>query len=404
MPTHNNFQKNTEVTTATSPELGCFYENIEGLENTVSRYNLLILVKRLGKHAGFSPRMIALLDYYIAFTRECDWEEGASPVIYQSLAKTSLDMGVSERQIQRLENQLHEVGALSWRDSGNHKRYGQRDKRTGQILYAFGVDLSPLAAKKEQLEKLYAQKQAHDQSWMETKRQISWHRRQIRSGLDQIRDAGQGGNLLDTLEDHYRTIAKPIRTHMDLQYLQNLKQDHKTLWAKVSQIVCKMTAKESCSDDKNVAQIHSSTHKQSNKLDSRARLKSEISVTNPRRQEPNRLHVKQCAPDNRLPSIKKAIRMINRIDPSLTPTRNKPLTWQDIVEVAYVVKNRMNVSQSAWGEACQVLGRYQAALDILAVHFENPDNAAKYFKLKIKQGREHGPMPHLEKYAAAVKD
>ncbi|MFO1022740.1 MAG: hypothetical protein U0903_18895 [Planctomycetales bacterium] len=48
-------------------------------------------------------RMIQLLDYYFAFTRDADWERGSRPVVYQSLAKTALDLSVTERQVQRLE-------------------------------------------------------------------------------------------------------------------------------------------------------------------------------------------------------------------------------------------------------------------------------------------------------------
>ena len=52
-------------------------EDFTGLEEGVNRYDLLLLVKRAGRAAGFSPRMIALLDYYMAFTRDIDWEEGS---------------------------------------------------------------------------------------------------------------------------------------------------------------------------------------------------------------------------------------------------------------------------------------------------------------------------------------
>jgi replication initiation protein RepC len=98
-------------------------ESFSGLEENIKRYDLLLLVKRVGKGAGFSPRMIELLDYYMSFTRDVDWEQGSRPIVYQSLSKTSLDLGVSERQIQHLEKQLFELGAITWNDSGNHKRY-----------------------------------------------------------------------------------------------------------------------------------------------------------------------------------------------------------------------------------------------------------------------------------------
>jgi replication initiation protein RepC len=51
--------------------------------------------------------------------------------------KPPLDFGVSERQIQKLERSLFEVGAIAWNDSGNHRRYGSRDPETGEIIYAY---------------------------------------------------------------------------------------------------------------------------------------------------------------------------------------------------------------------------------------------------------------------------
>src|SRR3982751_1949914 len=128
-------------------------EAFEGLPQEVDRYDLLILVKRAGKGAGFTSAMIELLDYYMAFTRECDWEQGARPIVYQSVSKTALDFGVSERQIQKTEQALFKAGAITWNDSGNHRRYGQRHQKTGRIEYAFGVDLTPLAWLRAELEK-----------------------------------------------------------------------------------------------------------------------------------------------------------------------------------------------------------------------------------------------------------
>lgn len=40
---------------------------------------------------------------------------------------------------------MHELGAISWKDSANHTRFGERDE-DGNIVFAFGVDLSPSAA------------------------------------------------------------------------------------------------------------------------------------------------------------------------------------------------------------------------------------------------------------------
>ena len=120
-------------------------EDFEGLEEDSKPRDLLNLVKRAGKLIGFSPQMINLLDHYMAYTREIDWEQGSRPIVYKTIFRIAGDIGLSERQVQRLEKQLFEVGAITWNDSGNHKRQGYRDTKTGKLLFAFGVDLTPLA-------------------------------------------------------------------------------------------------------------------------------------------------------------------------------------------------------------------------------------------------------------------
>ena len=56
-----------------------YCENFTGLDEGLSRYDLLLLVKRTGKAAGFTPRMIELLEHYMAYSRDIDWEEGSRP-------------------------------------------------------------------------------------------------------------------------------------------------------------------------------------------------------------------------------------------------------------------------------------------------------------------------------------
>ncbi len=174
--------------------------------------------------------MICLLDYYMAFTSELDWEQGSQPIVFQSLSRTALDLGVSERQIQKLEKQLFEAGAITFNDSGNHKRYGQRDRATGRILYAYGVDLTPLAFLKPDLEDKLHQKQIYVQAWQETKREISWYRRQMRSLMLEW-ELAEGGDLcqIQTFERRYQEIAYQLRTHIELQELRTLLDRHKSL-------------------------------------------------------------------------------------------------------------------------------------------------------------------------------
>ena len=49
----------------------------------------------------------------------------------------------------------------------------------------------------------------------------------------------------------------------------------------------------------------------------------------------------------------------------LVPTARP--SWAQISDVAWLVRGSLGISQSAYGQACQVLGRYEAATAIAAI-------------------------------------
>lgn len=366
-----------------------------GLEASVSRYDLLILVKRVGKAAGFSAKMIQLLDYYMAFTREIDWEEGGRPIVYQSLAKTALDLGVSERQIQRLEQGLFAAGAITWNDSGNHRRAGQRCTSTGRIVWAFGVELTPLAQLKPDLEARLAEKETHDRQWMETKRQISFYRRQICAALAEAEE-GAGAEHVAASAARYQSLAVPIRTYMDLPALASLLANHKALYGQVLAELSainpvqkvRMSDKASSKDDTSVVHYNSTTQKKLFDKSNLSRpeascfresvvelkrvpphvaqaLKSDfaeegaIAPTIPREGDaPTRTGIEHISPKQALNAASERFR-------AHLPLAERPLSWADLVEAAFRLKSELHVSQQSWAEACTTLGRNGAAVCLL---------------------------------------
>ena len=381
------------------------YEMVEeftGLEENVNRYDLLLLVKRIGKQAGFTPRMISLLDYYMAFTRDQDWEQGSSPIIYQSLSKTALDMGVTERQIQRLEQSLFEAGALTWHDSGNHKRYGKRDA-SGRIIFAYGVDLTPLAYLKASLEEKLEEKKLIDAAWMETKRQISYYRGQIRAlmcEMELLTLDGQGdyAGELASIQKSYEPLAIQIRTHLSLEKVRALLVSHKELYAQAvdalegdqlsevdnASIKEEETKEKSCRGDKNVTHYNSTIKKQSNKLDTN-------SMASPRSfqkasSEPLELQkvtdhqAETCSNEDESftdeeklilqtglqhITLKQALNAASENFRNHMPLANRPMNWNDFVDAAYKMKGDLMISQASWGRACATLGRNGAAICLL---------------------------------------
>ena len=409
------------------------YEQVEdftGLDNNVNRYDLLLLVKRIGKQAGFTPRMISLLDYYMAFTRECDWEQGSSPIIYQSLSKTALDLGISERQVQRLEQSLFEAGALTWHDSGNHRRYGKRDD-SGRIMYAYGVDLTPLAYLKASLEEKLQEKRLIDAAWMETKRQISYYRGQIRAvmcEMELLSLDGQGdySDILIDLEKKYEPISLQIRTHLGLDRVRGLLASHKELYALALDTLepqtvdnsgdsQEKTKEMSPKNDTDDVHYNSTIKKQSNKLDTNSMASPRsFQESSNRLQEYQRLTTGQDDTSEALEeekefseaenlilqtglqhiTLKQALNAASDRFRAHMPMEGRPMNWNDFVEAAYKMKGDLMIAQSSWARACATLGRPGAAICLLltdqAQHRERKPvhKTGAYFNAMINRAKD----------------
>ncbi|MDA7907295.1 plasmid replication protein RepC [Akkermansiaceae bacterium] len=372
-------------------------QNGEGLESKVDRYHLLKLVERVGKGAGFTPRMVDLLSYYLRFTRESDWEEGSRPIVYQSLSKTALDFGISERQIQKLEAALFEVGALTWRDSGNHRRYGQRCSKSGKLLYAFGVDLTPLADLEERLVTLLEEKENHARLWMETKRQISFYRRQVKSLVAEAAEvASVSLEQVTILEEGYQAIAVQIRTHLSLPRLEELLLAHRELFQKAKTLLegssaspaCEKAKEDSPMSEEKFAHYNDTNQLPSNKFDTgRAAPNCLARGRKGRDRNPNR--------DQRLeesPQAQRRVGGVNSTSAQVQPSRSSemgplnlkkiinassnrfreylPLNSREVnehhlVDAADHMRGILQISKGSWSRACREMGRVGAAICLM---------------------------------------
>ena len=410
-----------------SPELRAsiqMAEAFEGLPAEVERYDLLTLVKRAGRQAGFTSGMIELLDYYMAFTRECDWEEGARPIVFQSLAKTALDFGVSERQIQKTEQALFRAGAITWNDSGNHRRYGQRAPKTGRITYAFGVNLTPLAFLKATLEQKLEEKEARDQAWLAEKRKISWYRAQIRALI------GEGGS--DEAEATYNRIAVPIKAYMSLETLREIAVEHKECHESLQQALQDQSPVEKSvsipkiktpEGEQKFTHIYNTNQRPSDKSDT---CNPEDNAFRESVTRPSEVHPRHRSPGK---TARRAggehqegnLTQGGREKPPVTagldhvtwkqvlnaasdrfrahiPVHNRPLDWKDLVDAANGLLPELGINTSAWNEACTVLGTTGAALCVLITdhaalrekdRVRNPGGYLRSMTRKAQRGELH---------------
>ena len=398
-------------------------EGGQGLSSTIDRYHLLRLAERAGKGAGFTPRMLDLLAYYLRFTRESDWEEGSQPIVYQSLSRTALDFGVSERQIQKLEKALFEVGALSWKDSGNHRRYGQRCPNSGKILYAFGVDLSPLVDLEDHFVKFIEEKENHARQWMEAKRQISFYRRQVKALVaEAMEGAATGIEQIQKIEQEYQAIAVQIRTHLSLSRLRELVQQHQQLFQQAKAFLESLlpkrekaaedspTSEEKFAHNKNTYQLPSNeldTGRASPDCLARGRKAEDRNPNRNRRSGERPKEERRVAgfqsesPQTQSPqssekgplNLTKIIKASSDRFRDYLPTNCRELSDHHLVDAADQLRATLQISKGSWSRACHQMGRVGAAIclmltDQAALREENPARIpGAYFNAMINRSK-----------------
>lgn len=378
----------------------CRSEAFEGLDEDLDRFYALKLVKQAGKEAGFTAELIELLEYYLIRTHETDWTQGNRPICYQSVLTTAQDLDITERQVRNREKSLNELGAITWQDSGNFKRFGVRDQQSRRIIYAFGVDLSPLASLIPALEQKLKEKKAFKEEWNQRKRRISGYRGRIRSLLAEASLHDELADFVVSVQAEYEAISHSIRTYHSLSDLQTLLDKHHLMVqglfealeavskaGDISSIAYDISAR----DEIDCPHIQCTTSPISDKSDTSS-LKdksfqgSVAAIPDIPSQDDS------PGKDCKEPSIPSSvIEDMGRITP-------KQLLWaaserfkdrhmlygrglylNEFVDTAFDLITELGIHKSAWWNACQILGRQGAAICVLIIDqkAQDPENPVR---------------------------
>ena len=135
-------------------------ESFAGLPDGVTMHGqLLAAFKAAAPRLGLSPRLVHAIDWLFRFTMAQDWGRGGRPIVWPSASVQQEALGLSESRVKMLNRALIEAELITMKDSPNGKRYGKRDAR-GNIVEAYGFDLSPIAARHAEFLRLAAEARA----------------------------------------------------------------------------------------------------------------------------------------------------------------------------------------------------------------------------------------------------
>ncbi|KQW67057.1 replication protein C [Phenylobacterium sp. Root77] len=156
-------------------------QSYEGLPEGVSKAMLLDRFERAAPRLGIRDGLVRLVRALVRVTQEQDWTGGVHrPIAWPSNDMLGEELQRSRTVIQGLIRAAVKAGLVHMRDSGNGKRYGYRGER-GEVVEAFGFDLSPLAVRWDEFADLAAARGIENAERRRLRRKVGEIRREIRT-------------------------------------------------------------------------------------------------------------------------------------------------------------------------------------------------------------------------------
>jgi replication initiation protein RepC len=157
-----------------------------GLPEGISKAMLLDRFERAAPRLGFGDGIVRLIRALVRVTQEQDWTGKTHPIAWPSNDALGEELQRSRTVIQGLIRNAVRAGLVHMKDSGNGKRWGYRGER-GQIIEAYGFDLSPLAVRWDEFADLAAARSLEQERRRHLKRKLGEVRREIRTvGADAL--------------------------------------------------------------------------------------------------------------------------------------------------------------------------------------------------------------------------
>lgn len=353
-------------------------ETFEGLaDGDAGPSAVLAAFKAAAPYLGLPGRIVGAIDWLFKFTKKQDWAPGSRPIVWPSAAVQCEELGISGAQAKRLNRTLTEYGLVVMRDSPNGKRYGKRD-RTGQILVAYGFDLSPLGARIEEFLAVVEEARARREALKALRRRatIAHKRLQMIAGTAaEHAVAGQWDDLVERAAGARDKVRRAENVEAAEALIQAMEATvgaaqgalQRALDAKIS-VDMSPTGRRNEPHQYNykpetnpkkdyVTRIEGSSSPGGGADGGRADLAGSGQVGrtekgSERAGRTDRGTALRLRPDELVELAPRLKRYL------MSPSPN----WVEIVEAADWLRGELGVSKPLWGEACLAMGRERAAI------------------------------------------
>jgi replication initiation protein RepC len=362
-----------------------------GLPDGVATHgHLLAAFKAAAPRLGLSLRLVHAVDWLFKFTQPQDWGRGGRPIVWPSASLQQDAFGLSPTRVKALTRELIEAGLIAMKDSPNGKRYGKRDPK-GQIVEAYGFDLSPIAARHAEFRRLAEEAKAERAEIGRLRRRATIARNGIAQILETVAEYGFAGEEWQTLYRESRGLTLALRRvelpeEMALG-VESLERRQRTARECLESLLSRLESqcRESVDSDPKGPEngphqynYKPSLYPEQDTVIAAERCKSRIgeAVSTPEtpawRQNPQANRAGEGSGKPARTDSGTVMRLssdeLTQLAPRLRTYLKTPQpAWPDIVEAADWLRGELGVSKSLWGEACLAMGRERAAIAIAIV-------------------------------------
>jgi replication initiation protein RepC len=298
-------------------------------------------------------------------THEQDWTGGAfRPIAWPSNDMLGEELQRSRTVIQGLIREVVRAGLVHMKDSGNGKRYGYRGDR-GEIVEAFGFDLSPLAVRWEEFADLAAARGLEQARRRALRRKVGELRREVRTVCADALEKGYGG--LDWQACVDRASGRLPRTPSLLE-LEQFEYEFTALLDAVDQawIAGRNGVESEPTGFESRAQKEPTTEPQAERATYSA-LRGRVVADRPSPASEDGAVGGEGAqpPGEEMIPLSLVLEAVPEIHAHLDDVG--AAEWEDFVAAAYQVTSLLGINLSAWREARDAMGRNRAAIAVATI-------------------------------------
>lgn len=342
-------------------------------ETKRNKWKLFRTICEARRALDISDRSLTVLDALLSFYPSEELCSSNNLIVFPSNAQLSIRArGMTAATLRRHLAALVEAGLILRRDSPNGKRFARRS-RAGEINQAFGFSLAPLVSRAKELEDTAGRVMA-DRELVHTRReQISVYRREITKLIQAALDEEVEGEW-NSLHNLFRSLLSSFPRHPSIDDLEAL-LNHLT---KLRSKIIKLLEDHYKSQNMSANESQNERHIQDSKTQSLYESENETithkpSATNAVVNVKTSNHGQQTAkienhplerakPNVPLDTVLRACEEIHPYGPG-----GSVKTWRDLLTATAVLRSMLQISPSAFREACLVMGPENAGIAIACI-------------------------------------